>query len=539
MRDSIMAVALLAGVAVAPGGASFAAAVPNAAALDKLWVHLLYDVRQDDQFQKTTNVIAQAKSSGYTGVIFASSCRLGLLHLWSEEERERLRTVRRLCDDSGLEIAVGMWSFGYAKETFFPIDPNLSAAAPVNGTRYRVADGKCVHVPAPPRELLASPGVLHSPRAAQDVADLVVAVKPCRSYQLRIRARSEGKHEAWPISVSVRRTDAKHDHIETRVYNVKTDGGEQTFDLHFASLAEREVRIECRGYNRVFHGRAELTSMELSETEPRLVIRRHGTPITVRSEKAGAIYEEGRDYARIPKADGVWPGPWNRYKFAVKPLPGGRIKDGDELSVDCYCVFPTWGKWVSACMAAPELDPIMEASAAAVAKELNPRLWMLSYDEVRMGGGCADCRRIGDMAHIYAERVKKSMALIRRFRPDAEIMIWNDMVDPFCMKDGGANAGMFSSMKGVWDLLPPDLGIAYWTYGEREKGMAFFSKAGRRILVCAYYDEKVLKHSLEWADLALRTPGTDGIAYCTWGGNWVLLGAFGDMVRQKRTAALE
>ena len=253
-------------------------------------------------------------------------------------------------------------------------------------------------------------------------------------------------------------------------------------------------------------------------------------------QDSGETYEEGRDYAEIPKAKGVWPGPWNRYRFAVKPLPGGQLREGDEIAVDCYCSFPTWGKWASACMAAPELDPIMEASAAAVARELNPRIWFLSYDEVRTGGGCTDCRRIGDMAHIYAACVKRSMAIIRRHRPDAEIMIWNDMVDPFYMNDGGANAGMYSSMKGVWDLLPPDLGIGYWTYGTREKGMAFFSGQGRHLLVCAYYDEKVLKRSLDWADLAVRTPGVIGIVYCTWGENWELLGAFGDMVRRKAKA---
>ena len=246
------------------------------------------------------------------------------------------------------------------------------------------------------------------------------------------------------------------------------------------------------------------------------------------------VCERGRDYAEIPKAKGVWPGPWNKYRFAVKPLPGGRLKDGDEISVDCYCSFPTWGKWASACMAAPELDPIMEASAAAVVRELNPRLWLLSYDEVRTGGGCTDCRRIGDMAHVYAARVKKSMEIIRRNRPDAEIMIWNDMVDPFYMNDGGANAGMYSSMKGVWDLLPPDLGIGYWTYGTRENGMEFFAGQGRRMLVCAYYDEKVLKRSVEWADLALRTPGVTGIVYCTWGENWKLLEEFGAMVRSRK-----
>ena len=120
-------------------------------ALDKCWAHILYDFKKDSHVVSTTNIIATAKAHGYTGVILASSCGLGMLHKWDDARRERLMTVKRACDAAGLEIAVGVWSIGYAKECFFPIDPNLSAAAPVEDTRYRVSGDKCVHLPAPAR----------------------------------------------------------------------------------------------------------------------------------------------------------------------------------------------------------------------------------------------------------------------------------------------------------------------------------------------------------------------------------------------------
>lgn len=507
-------------------------------ALDKRWVHILYDFKKDEQVVTMTNIVATAKAHGYTGVILGSSCGLGMLHLWDDARRARLMSVKKACDEAKLEIAVGVWSIGYAKESFFPIDHNLSAAAPVFDTRYRAADGKCVYKPVPSRELLDVPSRVHSPRRTNDVADMVVPVKPRRSYRLTVRAKSpKGKFANWPICVSVQRTDCKDDYIQTRPFYVKADGTEQTFTLDFPSLAEKELRIICRGYNRTFPSHADILSMKLEETDPQLAIRRHGTPITVRNVKTGRIYDEGKDYAEIPSAKTVWPGPWIKQRFAIIPLKGGAIKDGDELSVDCYCSFPVYGKYATACMAAPELEPIMDASAAEIARVLKPRLWLLSYDEVRSGGGCRDCLRIGDMAHIYAEFVKKSMKIVRRHVPYAEFMIWNDMVDPFYMVDNGENAGLYSSMKGVWDLLPDDIGIGYWTYRTKEKGMPYFSGQKRPLLVCAYYDEKVLKHSLEWADLALRTPGTVGIVYCTWGCNWKLLGEFGDMAKRKAEAA--
>ena len=83
-------------------------------------------------------------------------------------------------------------------------------------------------------------------------------------------------------------------------------------------------------------------------------------------------------------------------------------------------------------------------------------------------------------------------------------------------------------MKGVWDLLPRDLGIGYWTYRWREEGTRFFAERGHPLMLCGYYDEKVLKRSLDWMDLAVRTPNCRGVMYCTWGNHWDLLGEFGD-----------
>ena len=487
----------------------------------------------DKECTRLETLLGTAREAGYNGVMISSWLGLDVLHtpIWTPERKERLMRIKRRCDELGLEIGVCVWTFGYARQGFFKIDQNLSAAAPVFDTRYRVEDGRCVHLSRPTRKLVESnSATIHAPRISSDVPDFNISVTPRRSYRIRIKASASGVAGGWPFTVAVRRPGAKSDYIEHRIFKPKADGTERTYEVLFSSLAETNVTIECRSYNRNYPGRAVLSSVELFETEPLLVVRRSGTPVRVRRVRDWKVLKEGVDFAEIPKAKTLWPG--SNTKLVLKPIKGGAMKDGDEISVDCFCSFPAWGRWTSACMASPELFKEMEASAAEIARTLNPKVWELSFDEVRQGGGCLDCRKVGDMAHIYARCVKKAMSIIRKHRPDAEIFIYNDMVDPYYMKDEGRYAGLYSPMKGVWDLLPRDLGIDCWTHSTREKAPKFFSDRGHPILISAFYDEKELKNSAQWRDVALKTPGVKGVIYSTYAGNWSFLKPFAELMKK-------
>ena len=121
----------------------------NPSALDRRWVYLhLYRPMADEAlFSKATNIVATAAAHNYTGIMFSSAFGLSSYHVWNEKRKDLLGRLVAFVDSFGLEKGVAMWLPGYPKESFFPIDPNLSAANPVFGTRYRVENGKCVHVP--------------------------------------------------------------------------------------------------------------------------------------------------------------------------------------------------------------------------------------------------------------------------------------------------------------------------------------------------------------------------------------------------------
>lgn len=507
-------------------------------ALDRRWVYLNPQGRLTDEatFAKATNIVATAAAHGLTGVMFASSLGLTSLHRWPDARKDALFRLVALADSLGLEKGVAMWSAGYPRESFFPIDQNLSAANPVFGTRYRVENGNCIYVQPPPRRLVDSPAAIHSPRQDGDLAALTVKVSPRKSYRLTVRAKSSADVKSYPLVVEVRRPGDGTNFIEHHPFSVK-GGEEQTVITDFPSMNLDEIEILCCGHHRNHAGSAQVVSMELSERAPLVAIRRHGTPVAVRNAKTRVQYEEGCDFAPIPRATEAWPGDWipSERRFAIRPLPGGRIKDGDEILADCYCPFPVWGKWQGACLGAVEMDAAIEESAAAVAEVVKPQVWLLSMDEVRTGGGCEDCLAVGDMAHVYAAFAKKCMAAVRRRSPDAEFFIWNDMVDPYCLSAvsrKGEYCALYSRMKGVWDLLPKDIGIAYWRLDDRDRGLSFFSKRGHPILAAAYYDAKTLDGCVKWAEAALATPTADGIMYCTWGDRWDLLAEFGDEMKR-------
>ena len=183
---------------------------------------------------------------------------------------------------------------------------------------------------------------------------------------------------------------------------------------------------------------------------------------------------------------------------------------------------------------AKEVFEIMERSAAAIATDLAPKLWILSFDEVRSGGGCVNCRKIGGMAQIYARCAERALAIVRRHRPDAEVYVWNDMVDPECQKDGGWSQGLYSPIAGVWDMLPPGLGIACWT-ANRESALRFATECGRRTFIAGYYGRKMMDADREWVRLAKSIPGCDcrGMMYTQWGQGFSQLEEFAAAVRDE------
>jgi len=50
-------------------------------------------------------------------------------------------------------------------------------------------------------------------------------------------------------------------------------------------------------------------------------------------------------------------------------------------------------------------------------------------DEIRMGGTCAACRG-RNMGELLGECITKQTAVLRKYIPGVEVLVWSDMLDP-------------------------------------------------------------------------------------------------------------
>ena len=235
------------------------------------------------------------------------------------------------------------------------------------------------------------------------------------------------------------------------------------------------------------------------------LLRRPGTPGTVRGERTGALYAEGRDFA--PVADGRLNFRFDHDGPAIRLLRGGRIGEGERLRVSWHHGIAINRGQVSVCMSAPKVYDIWRAQARLIHKHLAPARYLLSMDEVRAGGSCRACKSSGrTMARILGDCVTRQFGILRELNPKAEVFIWSDMLDP----NHNARGGYYlveGDFTGSWKHVPTALRIVCWYFRKREPILTHFSRLGFKTRAGAYYDADTLENPKGWLDTLDKTPG--------------------------------
>jgi len=524
---------------------------------------------RDEDVPQIVSVLETAAKHGYNGAVLSA----GLDSLCKREEAyfRRLEEIKQTCERLGLELIPAVFSIGYGGG-ILSHDRNLAEGLPVKDALFVVKGNEAVHVPDPPVQIVNGgfeefegnrlkgfafhdqPGVVsfvdtqvkRSGNASVRFENFTanphghgrimqeITVKPYRCYRMSVWVRTENLQPQGCFRMLVLAGDRD---LAPRTFNIPATSDWRKVVMIFNSQKYDRIRVYA-GVWGARSGKFWLDDWTIEEIGPLNVLRRPGTPVTVKSEDGSVVYEEGKDYAPLVDPNfHLWTN-FDRPAPKLKILPGGRIRDGQKLRVSWYHPMLIYESQVTVCMGEPAVYEIFEHEAKLLWERLRYRKVLLNMDEVRMGGTCKACEG-KDMAQLLGECITRQVRALRRHNPKAEIYVWSDMLDP----NHNARPNYYlveGDFTGSWNFVPKDLVIAVWGGAPREKSLRFFVEQGFRVLIACYYDAPNLDEVKGWLELAQsisrpspRVPRPSqvlGFMYTTWERKYELLGDFGKLV---------
>lgn len=481
------------------------------------WVYISRGLGSDQDVEDIRRLARTAAENGLNGVVFAAG--MDSIDLKPPDYLGRLKRVKEIFDEYHLEMIPSVFSAGYGGG-ILAHDKNLAEGLPVKNAPYLVKNGEGRIQPDVPVE--------NGGPVVEGVWTREVEVNPYRCYRVTFRARTEGLNLTRPFSNGPFRLDVRTEDLRNLTpwnARVPPTTGWKEFRWGFNSLWYDHVKISIGAPN-AGRGKAWVDGVRVEEIGLLNVLRRPGTPVTVRSESGDTVYEEGRDYARI--ADPQLDFRFDHDAPAIRILPGSRIKNGERLRVSYYHGFSINDGQTSICMGEPKTYEIWRDVARRMHAAVAPPRYVLSMDEIREGGTCEACRGRG-MAKLLGDCLTRQFQMLREVNPKVDVWVWSDMLDPhhnahsnYYLVDGDYN--------GSWRFIPGDMGIVTWYYQRRAQSLPFFSNLGFRTLAGAYYDADTLDNPRGWLEELEKTPNAQGIMYTTWLNNYELLSDFGRLV---------
>ena len=527
------------------------------------WVYISADLSENYQVNEVEKKLKTAAAHGLNGVVFASG--LDRLSGKNADYFDRLRKVKSTCDSLNMEIIPVIFSAGHGSALFR--NKNLAEGFPVKDALFTVKDNIAVLTPEFPVKIenggfeeykenklsgynfYDQPGevsLVDTKEFFEGRASLrfqmfrtnpyghgrimqEVKVKPNRLYRVSLMLKTDKLEPADSFKIQVLNLKGKA--LAPVEFNIKPTRDWRKVTLGFNSGENEVVRVYAGVWGGRF-GRFWLDDWQIEELGPVNILRRPGTPLTVKGEVTGLAYEEGKDFE--PVID-----PELNFRFdheapLLKIPQGSRIKNGEKLRVSYYHGMAILNGQVAACLSEPELYEIWKQEMGLLYKTLRAKKYVLSMDEIRMGGTCRLCKdRKMSMAEILGDAVTKEYNIIKAADPQAEIFIWSDMLDPehnahdnYYLVDG--------DFSGSWNYIPKDLGIICWNYKTRETSLKHFDNLGFKTMAGAYYDSKDLENPKAWLGSLDRTKSAAGIMYTTWENRYELLSAFGELVSKRK-----
>jgi hypothetical protein len=519
------------------------------------WVYVSGELGSDQALERFREIARTASDHGLTAIMFSSG--FDRLDLQPPDNIARLKEARNICERYHLDLVPAMFGTGYGggvlshdknlaegllvKDALFVVEGGQAKFTPENSASF-VNGGFEEHQGDRPDRYLpgtnaaVDTAVSHSGKASLRLdgrGHIVqqITLKPYRQYRFSMWVKTEDVKPAVSAGIHALTDDGRSLHPWEPRLSGTTDWRQLVSGFNSSSAANFRLDIGVFGGARGATGKVWIDDVSVDEVGLLNVLRRAGTPVTVRDEKTGAVYEEGKDYG--PIADPELNFRWNHDGPAIRVLAGGRIRAGARLRISYYHGTTIHDSQVTVCLSEPKAHEIWDRNARLVHDLLAPRKYMMSMDEVRMANSCETCKRRGlGTAELVGTETARQFNAIRAIDPKADVYVWSDMYDPnhnardkYYLAEG--------DMTGSWKYLPKDLKIVCWYYEKRQPSLEFFSRLGFQTLAGAYYDGDTLDNPKGWLETLDETPGAVGIMYTTWQNKYGLLADFGELVSRR------
>jgi hypothetical protein len=527
------------------------------------WVYVSRNFQSDKDVDEVRDIARTAAEHGLTGIVLSGMDRISL---GSPEYLNRLSQVKKIADANHLEIIPAGFNTGYGG-AILAHDKNLAEGMLVKdalfvakgGTAQFVADSPTKLVNAgfeefdgnrfngfitqdePGKKTFVDTSVTHSGKASlrienfgdtkEGIARVVqeIRVKPYRCYRVSAWVKTEDVAPASLFSIKSFTLDGRDLNPFEPPAPSPTSGWRKVTTAFNSWYADR-IELAVGVFEGV-KGRLWVDDLEVKEVGLMNVVRRSGAPLSVRDEKNGMVYKEGRDFAAIsdPNLDFLWTHPMP----SIHLLPGGRIPEGARLRVSYYHGTTIYHDQVPICPSEPKVREIWKQQFPLIEKYLAPKRYFLNVDEVRLFDRDESCRKRKMAASsMLGDTTQWLYSQVHAVNPKAQVLVWSDMFDP---NHNSVKLYYFvpDSLENTWTYLPKDMGIVCWYFDKRRESLDFFSSRGFKTFAGAYYDADDLRDPEGWLDALDTTPGATGIMYTTWSSKYKLLAPFGDLASKR------
>ncbi len=463
------------------------------------WFFYRANLQVHEHVRNLLAIMRAAKAAGYNGFVLADY-KLQILDIVPDEYFSNLETIKTAAVQLGLEIIPMVCPIGNSNG-LLSHNPNLAEGLPVRRAPFVVRDGKC--------DLMRTDATLLD-------RDQITSVSPWRQYHLSVAVKTR--------DFQVRKIAAAVEPIAgpPRAYFDWPPATTQDWTVHhavFNSLGNDRVLVRPFGWL-AGGGNIEWKDARLEEIGLLNLIRREGAPLVVASASGDIVYKEGRDFEFVKDERlGVIPYP-GRFEIYHPPpsimlAPNSRIKEGERLQVSFYHSITVREEQVSCCLSDPAVYELARDQISRVETLLRPKAFFVGHDEIRAANWCEACTRRGWSAgDLVAESVRRCVQSVRAINPQAKIIVWSDMFDPF----HNAHDHYFcvnGNLAGSWLGLDQDVIVANWNFLDRERSLAWFASRGHRQIVAGYYDSPTSNFS-DWMKAIANIVGIEGAMYTTW-----------------------